>query len=57
MLVSGRDGESSMQAESREQGELLARDPTHWLGGRCTGRVQVMSQQPIRGCRLWKSER
>ncbi len=35
----------------------MGRDPTRWLGGRRTEQVQTMSQQTIRGSRLWKPER
>jgi glucosamine 6-phosphate synthetase-like amidotransferase/phosphosugar isomerase protein len=34
----------------------MGRDPTRWLGGRRTDQVQAMSQQTIRGSRLWKPE-
>jgi fructoselysine-6-P-deglycase FrlB-like protein len=34
----------------------MGRDPTLWLGGRRTERIQTMSQQTIRGSRLWKPE-
>lgn len=35
----------------------MGRDPTRWLGGRRTERIQTMSQRTIRGSRLWKPER
>ena len=34
----------------------MGRDPTRWLGGRRTDQIQTMSQQTIRGSRLWKPE-
>jgi fructoselysine-6-P-deglycase FrlB-like protein len=35
----------------------MGRDPTRWLGGRRTEQIQTMSQETIRGSRLWKAER
>jgi fructoselysine-6-P-deglycase FrlB-like protein len=35
----------------------MGRDPDRWLGGRRTEQIQTMSQQTIRGSRLWKPER
>jgi len=32
----------------------MGRDPTRWLGGRRSEQIQTMSQQTIRGSRLWK---
>ncbi len=35
----------------------MGRDPDRWLGGRRSEQIQAMSQQTIRGSRLWKPER
>jgi fructoselysine-6-P-deglycase FrlB-like protein len=35
----------------------MGRDSDCWLGGRRTDRIQTMSQQTIRGSRLWRPER